>query len=214
VCVASAGLIKSLSVAAFMLSWVHSAERTEWQEDWQVLPQGLAMTQARVKGSGAGMEPPADAKLSDGWFRWTPHLAPLPQLVLGNSAMAGEWKICANERCQSLSDILGRPALEVVTVSACDTRMLLARGDDLTAQGDVDTAIANYDAALNLDPAFVEALNGRGQAWRGKGDRRRALTDFDAALKLQPDFEPARANRKSLALEIERLGAQMPLKAR
>jgi tetratricopeptide (TPR) repeat protein len=92
--------------------------------------------------------------------------------------------------------------------------MLLARGDDLNIKGNFDSAIADYDAALNLDPVLVEALNGRGQAWHGKGDRRRALTDFDAALKLQPDFEPARANRKSLALEIERLGAQMPLKVR
>lgn len=213
-CVASAGIVKSLSVAAFMLSWVHSVEKTEWQEDWTVTPQGLAMTQARVKGSGAGMEPPADATLSDGWYRWTPRLAPLPQLVLGNSAVAGEWTLCINGRCQLLSDILGRPAIDVATISACDAKTLLERGDDFNAKGNFDAAIADYDAALNLDPVFVEALNGRGQAWRGKGDRRRALTDFELALKLQPDFEPARANRKSLALEIERLGAQMPLKAR
>ena len=64
------------------------------------------------------------------------------------------------------------------------------------------------------DPAFADALNGRGVAWRVKGDRRRALADFDAAIRLRPDFEAARANRKSLFQEIERLGAQMPLKGK
>ena len=29
--------------------------------------------QARVKGSGAGMEPPPEARLVDGWFQWQPN---------------------------------------------------------------------------------------------------------------------------------------------
>jgi hypothetical protein len=34
--------------------------------------QGLELVQARVKGSGAGMEPPPEARLVDGWFQWQP----------------------------------------------------------------------------------------------------------------------------------------------
>ncbi len=97
---------------------------------------------------------------------------------------------------------------------ALDAKTLLARGDDFSLRGDLDRAIADYDAALKVDPALADALNGRGVAWRAKGDRRKALSDFDAALKLKPDFETARANRKSLFSEIERLGAQMPLKGK
>lgn len=93
-----------------------------------------------------------------------------------------------------------------------DAKALLARGDDFTIKGDLDRAIADYDAALKADPSFAEALHSRGMAWRAKGNRRRALADFDAALKLKPDFEAARSNRKNLAQEIERLGVQMPLK--
>ncbi|MFX6230366.1 DUF1850 domain-containing protein, partial [Acinetobacter baumannii] len=33
--------MKSLAVAAFTLSWTHSVEKVEWQEDWRVTPQGL-----------------------------------------------------------------------------------------------------------------------------------------------------------------------------
>ncbi|MEZ5450817.1 MAG: DUF1850 domain-containing protein [Thiolinea sp.] len=34
--------------------------------------QGLQLLQARVKGSGAGMEPGDDAVLKDGWWVWQP----------------------------------------------------------------------------------------------------------------------------------------------
>ena len=71
-CLASAGVVKALSIAAFTLVWTHSIEKTDWQEDWRVTPQGLELMQARVKGSGAGMEPPPEARLVDGWFQWRP----------------------------------------------------------------------------------------------------------------------------------------------
>lgn len=220
-CLASAGVVKSLSVAAFMLAWTHSVEKIEWQEDWRITPQGLEIVEARVKGSGAGMEPPPEARLTGGWFRWTPHLTALPQVVLGNSGVAGEWRICTNGQCQTLSAILGRPVgTNTTTMSVCkgdepaalDATTLTARGDDFFAKGDIARAISDYDAALKADPAFAQALNARAVAFRARGDRRRALADFDAALKLKPDFEAARAGRKALFLEIERLGAQMPLK--
>lgn len=207
-----------------MLSWVHSVEKIEWQEDWQVTPQGLQIVQARVKGSGAGMEPPPEARLVDGFFRWTPKLPPLPEVALGNSGLAGEWHICVSGKCQELSAILGRPVgMNVTTMSACknqdaavpkamDAKALNARGNDFSAKNDFDRAIADYDAALTIDPANVEALNSRAMAWRAKGDRRKALTDLDAALRLKPDFEIARANRKILFHEIELQGAKMPLK--
>ena len=67
-CLASAGLVKALSIATFTLVWTHSIEKTDWQEDWRVTPQGLELVRARVKGSGAGMEPPPEARLVDGWF--------------------------------------------------------------------------------------------------------------------------------------------------
>lgn len=205
-----------------MLSWTHSVEKIEWQEDWRVTPQGLQIVQARVKGSGAGMEPPPDARLVDGFFRWKPQLPVLPEVALGNSGVAGEWRICTDGKCQELSAILGRPVgTNLTTMSVCedvaapktlDAKALTARGDGFNAKGDLDRAIADYDAALKIDPAFVEALNSRAMAWRAKGDRRKALADLDAALRFKPDFEAARANRKILFQEIERAGAHMPLK--
>jgi hypothetical protein len=120
-CLASAGVVKVLSLAAFTLVWTHSVERSDWQEDWRVTPKGLELVQARVKGFGAGMEPPADARLVDGWFQWQPRRAPMPEVVLGNSGAAGEWRLCNDGSCRTLSEIFGYPiGVSVIKVSACD----------------------------------------------------------------------------------------------
>jgi hypothetical protein len=109
VCLASAGVVKTLALAAFTLAWTHSVERVDWQEDWRVTSLGLELVQARIKGFGAGMEPPADARLIDGWFQWRPQRAPMPELILGNSGAAGDWRLCSHGHCRTLSEILGHP---------------------------------------------------------------------------------------------------------
>ena len=120
-CLISAGVTKTLALAAFTLVWTHSIEKIDWQEDWRVTPHGLELVEARVKGSGAGMEPPPDARLVDGWFQWQPKRAPMPEVVLGNSALAGEWRLCRDGKCRTLSDILGHPVgVHTTTMRACD----------------------------------------------------------------------------------------------
>ena len=120
-CLASAGVVKALSIAAFTLVWTHSVEKTDWQEDWRLTPFGLELVQARVKGSGAGMEPPPQARLVDGWFQWGPNRAPLPELVLGNSGAAGEWRLCSAGNCHTLSEIFGHPlGANATTMRACE----------------------------------------------------------------------------------------------
>jgi hypothetical protein len=107
-CLISAGVVKTLSLAAFTLVWTHSVERIDWQEDWRITPRGLELVQARVKGSGAGMEPPPEARLVDGWFQWQPRRAPMPGVVLANSGAAGEWRLCMMAgagHCRIFSDI-------------------------------------------------------------------------------------------------------------
>ena len=120
-CLVSAGVVKTLSLAAFTLAWTHSVEKIDWQEDWRITPRGLELVQARVKGSGAGMEPPPEARLIDGWFQWQPSRAPMPEVALGNSGAAGEWRICHDGGCQTLSEIFEHPVgANVTTMSGCE----------------------------------------------------------------------------------------------
>ena len=119
-CLASAGVLKTLSIAAFTLVWTHSVEQVEWQEDWRVTANGLELVQARVKGSGAGMEPPPQARLVDGWFQWQPRRGPMPEVLLGNSGAAGEWRLCTGGACRPLSIVLGTPTgANPTTMRAC-----------------------------------------------------------------------------------------------
>ena len=120
-CLASAGIVKTLALATFTLAWTHSIEKVDWQEDWRVTPTGLLMTQARVKGFGAGMEPPPEARLVEGWFQWQPKRAAMAEVALGNSGAAGEWRLCADGKCRTLSEIFGFPIGPNVTMmSACN----------------------------------------------------------------------------------------------
>jgi tetratricopeptide (TPR) repeat protein len=91
-------------------------------------------------------------------------------------------------------------------------KALIARAGAYDRKDQIDRAIGDYDAALRLDSTLADIFNAPGELWRRKGDRPRALADFGAALKLNSRHEAARANYKSLALELERLGAQMAIK--
>ena len=85
----------------------------------------------------------------------------------------------------------------------------IARAAAYDRKGEIDRAIGDDDIALRLDPTQAELFNARGELFRKKGDRVHALADFGAAVKLDPSNAPARANYKSLSLEIERIGAMM-----
>jgi tetratricopeptide (TPR) repeat protein len=86
-------------------------------------------------------------------------------------------------------------------------KALIARGGAFSRKDQIDRAIGDYDTVLWLDPALADIHNARGELWRKKGDRPKALADFGAAIKLNPNHLAAKANYRSLAQELERLGA-------
>lgn len=111
-CILAGGKVAKLAVAAFTLSWTHSVERTRWQEDWTVAPSGLQVTLARVKGSGAGMEPPEGAVLQGGWWVYIPRIGPQPRLVLAASGATGAgWTLCTAQGCRELGKVAGEPTV-------------------------------------------------------------------------------------------------------
>lgn len=116
-CIAAAGKVVLIPVMAFSLSWMHSVEKIAWKEDWVVTPAGLELREARVKGSGAGMEPGDDAVLENGWWRWVPTLSPLPEIRLAASGeTGGGWELCHAEGCLTLGEAPGDDAV----LSACE----------------------------------------------------------------------------------------------
>lgn len=115
-CLLVGGKAMTLAAGLFTLSWTHSVERVEWQETWRATPVGLQIVEARVKGSGAGMEPPPDARLRDGWWVYVPELGPIPELRLAASGATGSgWRLCAGEECRQI----GAQAEEPVLLKPC-----------------------------------------------------------------------------------------------
>ncbi|HVX75451.1 MAG TPA: tetratricopeptide repeat protein [Bradyrhizobium sp.] len=97
------------------------------------------------------------------------------------------------------------------TAPADRIKALIARAAAYRRKDMADAAIGDYTAVLRLDPTLVDIYNARGELWRNKGNRPDAVRDFGAALKLDPDNAVARSNYRSLAQELERIGAQMAL---
>jgi tetratricopeptide (TPR) repeat protein len=93
------------------------------------------------------------------------------------------------------------------TARADRIKALIRRGAALGRKDMTDQAIDDYDVALRLDPSLADVFNTRGELWRKRGNRPKALADFGTAIKLNPEHPTARANYKSLAQELERLGA-------
>jgi hypothetical protein len=115
-CVLAGGKMTAIAAAAFTLSWTHSVERTRWEEDWRLTRAGLEIVEARVRGSGAGMEPPEGAVLKDGWWVYRPDLPPQPSLVLAASGATGEgWRFCAAGECREI----GASAGAASTIGVC-----------------------------------------------------------------------------------------------
>lgn len=108
----------ALPQGGFTLAWNHSVEKILWEEDYRVSADGLLLGEARVRGSGAGMEIPEGAELRDGSWHYRRTIAPLQPLRVGRTPEAGDYRLCFDGGCHPLSDWLGppsadRPALEL-----------------------------------------------------------------------------------------------------
>lgn len=111
ICLIVGGKATVVALSAFTLAWTHSVEKVKWEEDWELSDKGLRIVEARVKGSGAGMEIPDGAVLRDGVWSYTPELAPQKALLLARSgATAGGWELCAEGGCVRVGETAGAPA--------------------------------------------------------------------------------------------------------
>jgi len=105
VCLLVAGVLRaSLPATDFTLAWQHSVEKTRWEERYRIDGDRLMLDRARIQGLGAGMEPPADARLVDGWWVWEPGVE-LSELRITLSAFTRDYDVCWQDRCESLATL-------------------------------------------------------------------------------------------------------------
>lgn len=102
ICLAAAGWQLRIPADHFELRWRHSIEKVQWSEDYEVAGAWLYLSQARIHGSGAGMEPPPDATLIDGTWRYRPADPWRRAIVLARSEFVSDYRLCVNGQCRPL----------------------------------------------------------------------------------------------------------------
>ena len=119
-CLAAGAVSAVLAINSFTLAWMHSIERVRWEEDWRVDAGQLQIVAARIKGSGAGMEPPDDAVLQGGAWHYRPRVAAMDRLTLAHSPYTTGYELCTGGSCRRLVDYLpGIGESATIVLAAC-----------------------------------------------------------------------------------------------
>jgi len=130
-CLGLAGVVwAELPVPAFTLAWTHTIEKIRWEEDYRVSAEGLLLGEARIKGSGAGMEVPDGAELRNGSWHYQSQLPPLQPLRVGRTPEAGDYQLCIDQRCRPMSDWLGPPQASQPTLELWSCELGSASSDE------------------------------------------------------------------------------------
>ncbi len=114
-CLLVSGKALALAAPLFTLGWTHSVEKVEWEETWRVAGTTLVLEQARVKASGAGMEPPPEARRVEGWYVWHPQRIESRLMLAASGATGSGWRLCSGGQCH----VLGENAAGPVQIEPC-----------------------------------------------------------------------------------------------
>jgi hypothetical protein len=92
-CITSGGTTTVVPAERFTLAWEHSVEKVLWEEDYRIAGGWIYMTGARIRGSGAGMEPPDGAVLFRGAWHFRGEVRWFREILLAGSEFGGEYRL-------------------------------------------------------------------------------------------------------------------------
>lgn len=120
ICLLVAGVVRAtLPTTEFTLTWEHSVQKTQWEERYRVDGDGLLLFEARVQGSGAGMDPPPGAILAAGVWTWNPQRR-LHALRITRSDYSADYRLCWVGSCRELATMIGpTPEGAAVDIQPC-----------------------------------------------------------------------------------------------
>jgi hypothetical protein len=92
-CITAGGTTTVVPTERFTLAWEHSVEKVLWEEDYRIAGEWIYMTGARIRGSGAGMEPPDGAVLFRGAWHFRGHVRWFREILLAGSEFGGAYRL-------------------------------------------------------------------------------------------------------------------------
>lgn len=123
----------------------------------------------------------------------------LPALMLPSAAMAVPDHVYP-ELLKACMDWEGNPGTVLIACNVVISerredvkRMAMAHNNRGTANDRLDRsneALADYNAAIALDPDYANAYHNRGTVYSARGEFAAAFADFAKALHYKPGFEP------------------------
>ena len=120
ICLSAGAAAAVLLVETFTLAWTHSIEKIRWEEDWRIENGALVISAARIRGIGAGMEPPPGSVLKNGIWHYRPALPPQTRLRLAHSPYAAAYELCGDGHCAPLTTYLPGVANDtVIDIKPC-----------------------------------------------------------------------------------------------
>ena len=115
-----AGLLTVALGQSATISWHHSVEKILWEEDYRAASKNLILEEARIRGTGAGMDIPNDAVFQGGSWHYHPGISHLPEVRLSHSPFTEPYTICAKGQCQTLPEWMpGLAPIEMVILMPC-----------------------------------------------------------------------------------------------
>lgn len=122
-------------------------------------------------------------------------------LLLVSAAQAQQmqdWQVCQQAENATLGNHL-RSCTAIIRSDRTSSKDKAVaynnRGNVLRDRGDLDRAIADFNAAIRLEPKSADAYIDRGIARYRRGDLDRAIADYDQAILLDPDDAYAHNDR-------------------
>lgn len=117
ICLAAGGAHARIAATHFTLTWQHTIEKIDWEEDYLVAGDWLYLTAARVRGSGAGMDPGPGAVWIDGAWSYEPRQRWLRALTLARSEFGADHRLCIDRVCHPLTHWIVRAS--PTTIAPC-----------------------------------------------------------------------------------------------
>lgn len=117
-------------------------------------------------------------------------LAAVPARANDNSDCAGS-SAQGERRIAACTRLIDGGTLMGAALAAAYYNRGVARAD----ANQLNDAIDDYTAAIEIKADYADAYYARGNAYLQKTDYRKAIADYDAAIKLKPNFADAYNNR-------------------